>query len=153
MDVMNTAGGRRLVAGAEVAVDAEVRHGGNRSLRVKFTGTDNVGFHHVWQDAVVEPGVWKLQAYAKTAGVTTDQGAKLVVVNPRSGGKVLAESAPMLGDAAWQKVELVFPVAPGSDLVRIQLKRDPSRKFDSKIRGSVWLDDCRLEPAGAPPRR
>jgi hypothetical protein len=48
------------------------------------------------------------------------------------------------GTQPWTKVEL--PWTSGKDVRELQLcvSRNASAKFDSKIRGSAWIDDLAL---------
>jgi hypothetical protein len=42
-------------------------------------------------------------------------------------------------------LELTFTAGQGTQLIEVQLSREPSLKFDNKIRGTLWLDGVTLE--------
>jgi hypothetical protein len=52
----------------------------------------------------------------------------------------------MIADTqGWHDVSLEFNVPEGCRAAVVRLCRRPSSRFDSKIRGSLWLDNFRLE--------
>jgi hypothetical protein len=51
-------------------------------------------------------------------------------------------SDPILGTTPWRERAIRFTAS--SDLVRVRVRRDATRKFDNRLRGRVWLDDFRL---------
>ena len=49
------------------------------------------------------------------------------------------------GTHDWGTEMIEFSPPEGCEAVVVRLRRKPSRRFDSKISGTVWLDDFRLE--------
>lgn len=127
------------VSGAQVRFDA-------RSLRIIFAGTDNLNYSHVSQTAVVRPGRYRLQARLRTAGLTTDRGVGLRVVDAEVPARLKVATETLLGDNDWRKLETTFVVPPATRLVDVQVFREPSLKFDNKIAGTVWIDAVSLAP-------
>jgi len=54
------------------------------------------------------------------------------------------ESMPGTND--WKRIEQAFQVLPGTELVKMCLVRKPPLRFDTLIRGTVWVDDVRIRP-------
>jgi hypothetical protein len=59
----------------------------------------------------------------------------------------------LLGSAGWREEALGLIPPEGCHAVMVRLRRLPSRRFDSQIAGTLWLDDFVLEEAApeAPP--
>ena len=128
----------------ETTRDSEVFQTGSWSLRIRFSGTENVDYRHLTQRVIVEPGRHRFRAQVRTEGVTTDQGVgfRIFAVDRTSPLKV--ETALSAGTADWTSVETTFTVPRSTRLLEIQAFRRRSRKFDSKIDGTVWIDDVSI---------
>jgi hypothetical protein len=50
----------------------------------------------------------------------------------------------MLGSVQWRKAAFEFTPPEGCHAVVVRLRRNTSGRFDSKISGTLWLDDFRL---------
>jgi Tetratricopeptide repeat len=108
---------------------------GRASLRIEFDGKENLNFSGVWHWLPVEPGrTYELSFAMRSEEISTDQGIYVEV-----DGEV---SEPAAGTTPWRSYTIPFTAS--SDLVRIRVRRNPSRKFDSLLGGSVWLDDFQL---------
>ncbi len=132
--------------GVEVRFDATPAKEGRRALRIAFPGTANLNYAHIGQSAYVRPGTLRFQAFVKTEALTTDQGVFFRVFDPNAPGRLSLETEPLRGANDWTLVESVFTVPAGTALVSVLICRKPSRKFDNKIKGVVWIDSVRLEP-------
>jgi hypothetical protein len=53
------------------------------------------------------------------------------------------------GTQPWTRVELPWTSGKAVHELQLCVDRLPSAKFDSKIRGSAWIDDVVLVPASA----
>jgi hypothetical protein len=124
------------VKGAQAVLDAPEAFSGQRCLRIVFSGKDNVDFSHVSQTAVLAPGRYRLQAWVRTAGITTDQGVGLRVGD--------AATEMLTGTNDWRRVEKTFSVSGETRLVQVEVVRRPSWKFDNQIAGTVWIDAVSL---------
>ena len=49
------------------------------------------------------------------------------------------------GTNDWQTEVIEFTPPEGCEAVVVRLRRLPSKRFDSMISGTVWLDDFKLE--------
>jgi cytochrome c-type biogenesis protein CcmH/NrfG len=135
------------VPGAQTEPDTNVYRSAPRSLRIRFDGTTNVAFQHVSQFVAVEPGRrYRFEAYLRTEGISTDSGVRFWISDPRDLQRLDILTPNILGTQPWSLEEAEFTAGPQTTLVRITLRRDPSRKLDNKLRGQVWIDDVSLTP-------
>jgi len=135
------------IDGAEAEIDTETVRGGSRSLCVRFDGKHNLAFGHVAQYAAVEPGTaYRLTAWVRTEGITTDSGPRIGVYDPFDRAALSSETGNLTGTAAWQEQTLEFRTPPETRIVIVQVVRPPSRKLDNQIAGTLWLDDVSLSP-------
>jgi hypothetical protein len=135
-------------AGVKVALDDAVAHSGSHSLRIAFEGTGNVTEGYLAETVVVPPGNYHFEAYVKTQNVTTDQGVSLRVLDPDSTSRLDGRTDPLLGTSDWKRLSLDFCVSPRTKRLEIRVARKASLKFDSKIKGTVWVDTVRLWKVG-----
>jgi len=137
------------VEGVEVERDNATSAEGHWSLRLRFAGQENLAYRHVSQRAVVHPGPWRFQAQVRTEDLTTDQGLAFQIVDAEAPARLDLKTEPLLGTREWSRIEAPLVIPPPTRLVEIRLVRQPSLKFDSKIRGAAWIDDVRLVAASA----
>jgi len=130
--------------GVEVERDAAVKHTGEYSLRIRFTGKENLTSVPVSLRAVVTPGRYRFEAYVKVQDLTTDQGISILLSNTDNTSPLTVKTEPLLGTADWRELSATFCVGPKANLVALSLVRQPSLKFDSKIKGTLWLDSVSL---------
>jgi len=118
---------------------------GDYALRVNFSGRENIAFHHVYQIFTADPQTSYRLTYAwKSQGITTDQGPFVEIYGYDKKG--LYKTGPMItGTQGWCEVSLEFEMPTDCQAAVVCLRRKPSNRFDSKIRGTLWLDDFRLE--------
>jgi hypothetical protein len=126
---------------------------GQYALKIVFKGRENLAFHHLYQILTVAPEEDYRLTYAwKSNGLTTDQRPYIEIMSYDAEG--LYQPGPMMDRSQkWQTDFVEFKVPVGCQAVLVRLRRRPSHRFDSKIRGTVWLDDFRLEklPTGVAP--
>lgn len=115
---------------------------GTVGLRVDFAGRENVSFAHLSQIVPVAPLITcRLSFWWQSKGLTTDQLPFVEVIAYEAGG-LLARGEPMAESSGrWRQTELAFAPPADCHAVLVRLRRLPSRRFDSKIEGHVWLDD------------
>jgi hypothetical protein len=133
---------RSQTSGVEIARDSAVAANGTSSLRIQFDGTENVDFHSVAHDVVVSPGRYHFKAWLRTSDVSTDQGVGLRIID--SAGHINLETKRLTGTHDWTPVELDFTISGATRLLRIEVVRQASWKFDNKISGQVWIDNVSL---------
>jgi tetratricopeptide (TPR) repeat protein len=137
------------VEGVEAGRDATERHRGASSLRLSFQEAGNVAYHHVTGHAIVSGGVYRFSAFVKASALTTDQGIRLRLRDADSPALLDVSTRQVAGTTGWEETALLVRIPPGLHLVEIVIVREPSLKFDNKIRGSVWIDDVSLSPAAS----
>jgi len=131
------------INGAEAAMEP-VDGAQGRALVVRFDGTVNLNYGGVYELAGVSAGRWVLAARMRTEGITTDEGIGLRVTDEEAPSRLTADAERMRGTQGWTEVKAAFAVPAGTRLVRIQLVRRESMKFDNKIAGTVYLDSVAL---------
>jgi hypothetical protein len=118
---------------------------GRRSLRVELGGNENLTYGGVAQRTVVREGTYRLRAYSKTEGLSTDRGLALRVFDVESPGRLDVRTEELTGTNEWRLLKKTFRAGRGTQLIEVQLSREPSLKFDYKIRRTIWLDGVTLE--------
>jgi len=130
-------------SGAEVSFDPSVAFEGKRSLKIVFTGKENVDFYHVSQFVPLKSDTdYVLRANMKTQAVTTKSGPKIEVLGAGQAFHTVSET--LTGDNEWRKLIVSFrtPAQLQGGLVRV--RREKTEKFDRYISGTVWIDHVSL---------
>jgi tetratricopeptide (TPR) repeat protein len=121
-------------------IDLGNRVEGLKSLCIKFGGA-NLSFAHLRQIVpVFEPGTYCMDFYLRADGLTTDQTPYLFIQGFPDASGAAARSEKFPATSAWSKVSVPFNVKEGCKAIELILRRDPSSKFDNKLKGSLWLD-------------
>jgi len=132
--------------GVEVTRDCTTAWLGKCSLRISFAGTQNLGFAAASQLAFVRPGTYQFHAFIRTEALTTDQGIRFRISDAEVPTRLDEVFGQFTGSTPWSRVEHDLVVTPKTRLLRIEVIRQPSVKFDNKVDGTVWIDDLKLEP-------
>ena len=53
------------------------------------------------------------------------------------------------GTLPWTLEQADFTTGPQTHLILVRLARKLSERLDNKLRGTVWIDDVTIVPAGA----
>jgi len=119
--------------------------GRGTAARLTFYGQANIAFHHFYQIVPVTPGkTYRLRWWWRGKALTTDQGPFVEVHGYDCRGFRVA--GPMLtGSRDWQKETLSFTPPEGCESIVVRVRRNKSRRFDSKIAGTLWVDDFSIE--------
>ncbi|MGA6924326.1 MAG: hypothetical protein WBY88_01525 [Desulfosarcina sp.] len=118
---------------------------GDYALRIDFKGAENISFQHLYQIVPTPPGkAYRFSYRWKTRGITTDQGP-FVEIFSYDGQALYHKGDIMSATHDWQAGDITFTVPADCRATVVRLRRLPSMRFDSKIRGTLWLDDFRLE--------
>jgi tetratricopeptide (TPR) repeat protein len=135
--------------GVYVGLDTSTYHSPGHALLVQFPGNQNSLYQHVYQYVKVTPGKsYRLQAFMKTEGITTDSGLRLEVYDAYNIGALDKFSDSMTGNSqGWAPLFLDFTAGPRTELMVVRVTRLPSKKLDNLIAGKVWLDDVRFAPS------
>jgi hypothetical protein len=114
-----------------------VREERKDGLELRFTGTANVDFGHVYQGTTVTPGRYRFSAEVSAEGLTTDQLPCFRIcdaVNPR---RMDVQSPPVQRNVERSWVTLDFTAPAGTEAILVQVRRQPSQRFDNKIEGTL----------------
>ncbi|MGO9273364.1 MAG: tetratricopeptide repeat protein [Terriglobia bacterium] len=134
--------------GTYAGIDSTHHHSASHSLLVQFSGKDNINYENAFQFVRVSPGSsYRLSAFLRTQGITTDSGPRLMVRDAYDPQALAKVSDDLEGSSeGWTQVILDFKTGPRTELLVVGLARLPSRKLDNQIAGRVWLDDVNLAP-------
>jgi hypothetical protein len=118
---------------------------GEHALQIDFNGRENISFYHLSQIFPATPGGHYRLVYSwKSRELTTDKGPFVEIFG--FDGQGLYAAGPMItGTHDWHEVSIDFQMPDTCRAAIVRLRRNPSNRFDSKIRGSLWIDDFRLE--------
>jgi hypothetical protein len=133
----------------------DVTHESTRSARITFDGSENVDYSNLFQYVPVAPGErYRFSAFMRTEDITTDSGPQFLLVGGDP-GQMVAETPVMTGTHPWTKVQVDFTTLPNMHGLMVVLRRAPSHMFANMIRGTLWLDNVRIEklPASGEPGR
>ena len=132
--------------GVEVIRDCTTAWSGKCSLRIAFAGTRNLDFAAASQLAFVRPGTYRFHAVIRTEALTTDQGIRFRISDSEVPARLDEVFGQFTGSTPWSSVDHDLEVGPNTRLLRIEVIRQPSLKFDNKVGGTAWIDDLNLEP-------
>ena len=130
---------------------------GTHCLKIMFEGKENISFGHLYQVLPVDPMTDYRMTYTwRSRDLTTDQGPFVDIYGYDCSG-FYSKGPMMLGTHNWREQEIEFTVPEDCRALVVRLHRRSSRRFDSKIGGTLWLDDFKLEKIdlknGSPQRR
>jgi tetratricopeptide (TPR) repeat protein len=134
------------IPGVEVGRDCTIAWSGKCSFRISFDGTKNVDVAIASELAFVQPGIYRLQAYFRSENLTTDQGLRFKISDAEVPARLNLIFGEYTGTHAWASIHYDLTVPAQTRLLRIQVIRQASLKFDNKVAGTAWIDNVRLEP-------
>jgi hypothetical protein len=138
------------VAGAEFDIDTEEKHSGSRSARLIFDGTRNLSYEDLFQYVLVSPGIhYRFQGFLRTHQISSESGMRFEIVDPKHQPDLDVSTHSETGTLPWTLEQIDFTTGPQTHLILIRLARRPSERLDNKLRGTVWIDDVSLVPAGS----
>ncbi len=127
--------------GFEINYDYRNKTEGERSLKLEFSGENNVDFLHVSQVVPIEPGTrYLLTSDISTDGITTRSGIAWEIYCEG----LYARSEVYTGTVDWTRAQVAFDTPPGCGYVGIRLRRNKSEKLDNMISGEAWIDNVSL---------
>ena len=134
--------------GVEVARECTTARPETCSLRISFAGTQNVDFAAASQLAFVQSGPYHFHAFIRTGNLTTDQGIRFRICDAELPARLDVIFGQFKATMPWSPVEQDLTIPPQTRLLRVQVIRQHSMKFDNKIMGTAWIDGLSLEPIG-----
>lgn len=132
------------VPGAYAELDSRVHHSGDQSLRVDFTGGRNLDFWYVDQIVPVEPSTnYVFQYFMRTQSISTESGLRFEILDLND-NQVNRMTPDLTGTNPWTLEKIDVVTGQRTHFLDIRLRRLPSRLFDNKLSGTVWVDDVSL---------
>jgi hypothetical protein len=122
---------------------------GAKSASVDFTVKDNKEYEVFYQLVPVEPRhEYRLRAFVRSEGITSDSGPRLRVVDPISPARLEVATQPVVGTTDWHPTEVTFSTGTDTRLVRLAVWRARSRTFPTEISGRYWIDAVSMTAEG-----
>jgi len=129
---------------------------GARAVRLDFGGGANLDLGQPLQYVPVEPShTYHFHAYLHTEGITTESGMRFSIYDPRHPAAVNVRTENLTGTNAWTPADADVNTGPETHFLVVRLLRTPSRLFDNRLSGTVWLAGVSLVPSNSaePPSR
>lgn len=137
------------VPGAYAETDPNVHRSGEKSLRVDFTGGVNLDYWYVDEIVPVEPSTnYVFQYFMRTQSISTESGLRFEVLDLND-NQVSLMTSDLTGTNPWTLVKMDVLTGQKTHFLDIRVRRLPSRLFDNKLSGTVWVDDVSLSPKQA----
>jgi tetratricopeptide (TPR) repeat protein len=138
--------------GVAVDFDTAPPSGGVRSLLLQFGGGINLDIIVPMQYVPVEPSInYHFRAYMKTRGITTESGMRFSIQDPNHSNAVTLLTENLTGSHEWTAVDADVTTGAETHFLLVQLFRQPSRLFENKLDGAVWIADVSLTRAEEQP--
>jgi tetratricopeptide (TPR) repeat protein len=119
-----------------------------RSVRLEFSGGNNLSVEQPAQYVAVEPNrTLHFHAWIRTEGITTESGMRFSIVDPRHPNEVNVATENLTGSNPWTAVDAEVTTGSDTHFVIVRLLRPPSRLFENKLSGTVWIADVSLVPS------
>jgi tetratricopeptide (TPR) repeat protein len=136
----------------QVGFDAREKHSGQRSLRLTFNGLRNIDFHDVCQYIPVQPSAtYQFSAWVQTRSLSTDEGVRFSFHSLSDSTNTIVWTDDARETHSWTQLQLLWTAGADVRELILCISRVPSKQFDSKIRGSAWIDDVSLSPTTPTP--
>jgi tetratricopeptide (TPR) repeat protein len=134
--------------GVAINFDAGRQADGARSVRLDFGGGNNTDLDAPMQFVAVEPSrAYRFRGYLRTERITTESGPRFSIVDPQHPNEVNVVTDNLVGTNPWTVADADVVTGPDTHFIVVRLLRPPSRLFENRIAGSVWIADLSLVPA------
>jgi tetratricopeptide (TPR) repeat protein len=139
--------------GADFAFDSVPEAYGVRSAQIYFGGGSNPELSEPKQYVAVDSNQsYRFHAYVRTESITTEMGMRFSITDPNHLNAVHVLTENLTGSHPWTATDAEVVTGPETQFLLVQLQRYPSRMFDNKLSGTVWIADVSLvafEPSAA----
>ena len=127
-------------------IDSDIAFEGKNSLKLEFSGNDNVHYANISQVIPVESGAsYTLSAYWRGQNITTRSTPFIELQALHSSQKIFSISESLRGNWSWQKLKVKIIMPSDSNLLKIRVRRNRTKALDKNIEGSIWFDDFKIE--------
>jgi tetratricopeptide (TPR) repeat protein len=131
--------------GVSIEVDFEPAPNGSHAIRMDFGGGSNLSLDAPSEYVPVDPKrAYHFHAYMRTEAITTESGPRFSVIDPNHTGVLNVLTDNFTGSHPWTPVDADFITGPSTHFLLVRLFRDPSRLFENKLEGTVWIADVSL---------
>ncbi len=135
--------------GAEIRFDTAPPSVGGRSVRIEFGGGANTSLATPAEYVAVEPNhSYHFHASIRTDQITTESGLRFSILDPNHSGELNLMTENLTGTNLWTEANAEVRTGADTNFVLIRLTRNPSRLFDNKLSGTVWIAGISLVPSG-----
>jgi tetratricopeptide (TPR) repeat protein len=136
--------------GVAIDFDAAPPAHGPRALRLEFGGGSNLELTEPSQFVPVEPSHnYHFHATVRTEGITTENGLRFILTDANHPNGTTLVTENLTGSHPWMNVEDNLTTRAETHFLLLRLYRYPSRLFENKLSGTVWVADISLVPANA----
>jgi tetratricopeptide (TPR) repeat protein len=140
--------------GVDFAFDTVPEAYGVRSAQIYFGGGSNPELSEPKQYVAVEPNrSYRFHAYMRTESITTEMGMRFSITDPNHLNAVHVLTENLTGSHPWTATDVDVVTGPETHFLLVQLQRYPSRMFDNKLSGTLWIADVSLIAAEPPAAR
>jgi len=134
--------------GVSIDFDSPRIPNGTRSVRLDFGGGGNTDLDAPYQYVPVEPNrTYHFHGYLKTDRISTESGPRFSVVDPHHPGVSNIATQNLTGTNPWTPADADISTSPQTHFLLVRLYRAPSRLFENKLSGTVWMAEVSLVPS------
>jgi tetratricopeptide (TPR) repeat protein len=138
------------LVGVAIEVDSDPAPNGSRAVRLDFNGGSNLAVDEPSQYVPVEPNRnYHFHGYMRTEGITTESGMRFSVADPNRNGALNVLTDNFTGSHAWTSMDADLTTGSATHFLLVRLFREPSRLFENKLEGTVWIADISLVASSA----
>jgi len=135
------------LTGTMIDFDSDPAPNGSRAVRLDFNGGSNLALVEPSQFVPAEPNrSYHFHVYMRTQEITTESGVRFSITDANHTGAVNLLTENFTGSRTWTSVDADLSTGPETHFLFVRLIRDPSRLFDNKLSGTVWIADVSLVP-------
>lgn len=133
------------LAGTAVSHTSLTYFDGSHALKLKFDGSRNLAYGHIYHYVQVKPlTLYHFAGYIKTKDITTDSGPRFQILDYYHPENIALTTEGLRGTTGWTLQHLEFYTGPRTRLLLVRVFRPQSLKFDNKIKGTAWIDRVSL---------
>src|SRR5690348_6990577 len=130
---------------ATIDFDTAPPSGKGRSIRVEFNGGVNLNLTQPAQFVPVEPSTgYRFHALMRTDVITTESGLRFFLADPSHPDAPTLLTENLVGSNPWKAIDGELVTGPATHFLNVGLFREPSRLFENKLSGTVWIADVSL---------
>ncbi len=129
----------------DIKLDGALKHEGNRSLRVSFSGYVDASLYNIYQTVTVEPKAhYRLSFWIRTENLKSGGTPNLEIYNAADNKNIATCAAFPVGTNDWQQIKIDFAAPENAEAVVLRTTRTFCGD-NCPIFGTFWYDDFKLE--------